>query len=443
MRARLVVLTVLCLVVLLAGVAIRPLAGSPSSFIGVPLAGASTAGTGPPAGLPASAQAAAQTDPLIISYPAKFTCLEPLQAGQIFFGVAAPLVRETTTVELHNPQSYPVTAYAQAVRGRVPAGTEIVPGAWSTVTIKAGQAVRLDCDGVARLLTGNPAATFYGTYGIGVLLEGYLVVGIGPQTVVGNLKPQPGVLNVTATYRRGSEFVKKDISYQPWWTWWWWALPWRLGYAYERILPIDSTAFNLDCRGLVYTALVADANVQVLDAAERAQTVAALTAGWGMEASTVMNMSAASPPALVVLIGGCDKLVTAQGSYLADVDYVIVSNKSWSDADPIHGGGVSPQYPWIPGRMYNLPVAMPQNASSDMDAFLRNWHIQRWLDAGGAGGNVNAAMVYFFPYWCGWGYWWGWWNGGSCLSAGVAAAESVDVEQVVGTRVLLPVWPPY
>jgi hypothetical protein len=442
MRARLVVLTVLCLVVLLAGVAIRPLAGSPSSFIGVPLAGASTAGTGPPAGLPASAQAAAQTDPLIISYPAKFTCLEPLQAGQIFFGVAAPLVRETTTVELHNPQSYPVTAYAQAVRGRVPAGSEIVPAAWSTVTIKAGQAVRLDCNEVAKLLTGNPTATFYGTYGIGVLMEGYVLVGIGPQTVEGNAKPQPGVLDVTATYRRGSEFVKKDITYQPWWTWWWWPLPWLRGYAYERILPIASTAYNVDCRGLVYDALVGDANAN-LTGQQLAYTLAALSAGRAMDASNVMNMASDSPPALVVLVGGCDKLVTSQGAYVADVDYVIVSNKGPSDPSPISGGGSSPQYPWIPGRMYNLPVAMPQNASSDMDAFLRNWHVQRWLDAGGAVANVNAAMVYFFPYWCGWGYWWGWWNGGSCLSAGVAAGESIDVEQVVGTRVLLPVWPPY
>jgi hypothetical protein len=51
-------------------------------------------------------------------------------------------------------------------------------------------------------------------------------------------------------------------------------------------------------------------------------------------------------------------------------------------------------------------------------------------------------LVYYFPYWCGWGYWWWWWNGGSCTDIGVGEGESLDVEQVVATRVFMPVWPP-
>lgn len=46
-------------------------------------------------------------------------------------------------------------------------------------------AFRINCDDIAKLLTGNANATFIGTYGIGVTVEGFVVVGIGPQTLAG------------------------------------------------------------------------------------------------------------------------------------------------------------------------------------------------------------------------------------------------------------------
>src|SRR3972149_3347571 len=40
---------------------------------------------------------------LIYSYGVKFTCLEPLQPGTVSFGTAAPVVKQTTEVVIHNP----------------------------------------------------------------------------------------------------------------------------------------------------------------------------------------------------------------------------------------------------------------------------------------------------------------------------------------------------
>jgi hypothetical protein len=77
----------------------------------------------------------------------------------------------------------------------------------------------VDCDDIAKLLTGNPAATFIGTYGIGVRVEGFVVIGIGPQAVAGTTSKY-ATLDVTAEYSRGSEVLKKDIHYVPWWRWW-------------------------------------------------------------------------------------------------------------------------------------------------------------------------------------------------------------------------------
>src|SRR3990170_238609 len=42
------------------------------------------------------AQAGSSSDPLIYSYSAKFVCLEPLQPGTLYFGLAAPVVHEKT-----------------------------------------------------------------------------------------------------------------------------------------------------------------------------------------------------------------------------------------------------------------------------------------------------------------------------------------------------------
>jgi hypothetical protein len=85
---------------------------------------------------------------------------------------------------------------------------------------------------------------------------------------------------------------------------------------------------------------------------------------------------------------------------------------------------------------------MPQNISTDMHNYFIGWHTQRWIDAGENPTTVNAALVYYFPYWCGWGYWWPWWNAGDCVDIGVGEGESLDVEPVTPTRVFMPAWPP-
>lgn len=48
--------------------------------------------------------------------------------------------------------------------------------------------------------------------------------------------------------------LKKDIHFQPWWRWWWWNLPWRMGYAYQRVIPIN-VGENMDCREMLYKGL--------------------------------------------------------------------------------------------------------------------------------------------------------------------------------------------
>ena len=123
---------------------------------------------------------------------------------------------------------------------------------------------------------------------------------------------------------------------------------------------------------------------------------------------------------------------------------MLFSNKGPSDPDPRQPLDQPEQvlYPWLPGRWYDLPVVMPQNACHDLDKFIRDWHTDRWLRAGGDPQEVASYMVYFFPYWCGWGYWWWWWNAGDCTDIGVGEGESLDVEQVNPVRVSVNQWPP-
>jgi hypothetical protein len=89
-----------------------------------------------------------------------------------------------------------------------------------------------------------------------------------------------------------------------------------------------------------------------------------------------------------------------------------------------------------------LALVTPQNVNVDMDAYFRQWERQRWINAGAAAGAVDAALVYYFPYWCGWGYWYWWWNAGGCVDIGVGEGESLDVEQITPVRVFMPQWPP-
>ena len=160
-------------------------------------------------------------DPLILSYAAKFVCLEPLQAGMVSYQKAVPIVQERTDVLVHNPNDFPVTFYKKAVRARLEDIDPEEPGDWVELDLDPDYALRINCDDIAGLLTGNPSATFLSTYGIGARVEGFVVIGIGPQTTASG-EWKYGRLDVTAEYSRSSEVLKKDISYQPWWRYWWW-----------------------------------------------------------------------------------------------------------------------------------------------------------------------------------------------------------------------------
>lgn len=382
---------------------------------------------------------------IIYSYAAKFVCTEALQPGQFFYGPAAPIVQQKTDILVHNPNGYRVELFKKAVLSPVEQFSEVEqgvqPGAWRRVRLQPDYSFRIDCDDIAKLLTGNPAATFIGTYGIGVTVEGFVVVGIGLQTIPGTDIKRQGVLDVTADYVRGSEFMKKDIHFQPWWSWWWWGLPWRLGYPYQRIIPIQADS-NIDCRGMLYDALSSDIQRSTgMSQQEMEATEQALQVGRNVDPASPSTISEETPSALVALIGRCDKISTSAMT----VDYVILSNKSNSNANPITGAvpvQVSVAYPWIAGRWYDLALVTPQNLDVDIDNYFRTWQTERWVTAGGSASAVAQVMRYWFPYWCGWGYWYWWWNGGDCIDIGVGAGESLDVEQITPTRVFMPQWPP-
>jgi hypothetical protein len=393
-------------------------------------------------GLVAGVEPTAGQDPLILSYAAKFVCLEPLPPGTLFYGPVAPIVHERTDVLIHNPHDIPVTFYKKAVRAPVQGAPVIPPGDWQQHLLEPDFAVREDCDGITRLLTGDPTATFIGTFGIGVRVEGFVVVGVGPQAGAGGiLRYAP--LDVTAEYARGSEVLKKDISYQPWWWWWWWPLPWNLGYAYERKLPVDPAA-NIDCRRTLYTALHQDVDVFIPPGTpENTLTHQALLVGENLDPRNAWQQTGDQEPALVAMVGRCENLDPGTAS----VAYVLLSNKGMTDPDPRPREAGQPAgqvpYPWFPGHWYDLTVVIPQNYDMDLDHYFRTWQSERWIAAGEDPIVVQAAMVYYFPWWCGWGYWWWWWNGSDCIDIGVGEGESLDVEQVVPTRVFMPVWPPH
>ncbi|MCI0399018.1 MAG: hypothetical protein L0332_28060 [Chloroflexi bacterium] len=379
-------------------------------------------------------------DPLILSYAAKFVCLEPLQPGTVFYGPVAPIVQEHTDVLVHNPHDIPVTFYKKAVRAPLQGSPPIPPGNWQSHLLEPDFAVREDCDGITKLLTGDPTATFIGTFGIGVKVEGFVVIGVGPQVGAGgNVRYAP--LDVTAEYSRSSEVLKKDISYQPWWWWWWWPLPWNLGYAYDRKLPVSPGA-NIDCRRTLYAALHQDVDATIPPGPQNTLTHQALEAGANMDPRNILQQPPDPPPALVAMIGRCDNLDPTT----AAIAYVLLSNKGMTDPDPSNPApneptGIVP-YPWFPGHWYDLAVVVPQNYDMDIDNYFHTWQSDRWIAAGGDPATVQAAMVYYFPWWCGWGYWWWWWNNDDCVDIGVGEGESLDVEQITPVRVFMLQWPP-
>lgn len=391
------------------------------------------------------AQEAGSGDPLIFSYPARFVCMEAAQG--LSLSNTPALIREQTEVVIHNPNEYPVTYYRKAVRARTEAEAASPPGAWGSVTIDPDHAIRMNCDNVAKLLTGNPAATFIGTYGVGVRVEGLVVVASAPQTVA--TVQRPGTLDVSVEYARGSEVLKKDINYQPWWSWWWWNLPWQLGHPYQRIINLGNLQEyiigNRDCRGHVFGELLADA-AAMTPGIQKTMTETALLTAQSYDAHNERELTPNASPMLIPLIGDChvDYSPSTQ-STLMSVDYILVSNKGPSDPDPTSGTppyNVGSQYPWTPGKFSNLNLAVPNNTSLAMSDVLRDWLTQRWLETPNTvAGSATAAMSFFFPWWCGNQYW----NSFSptdCIDIGVGEGESLDVEQVVPQRVIFSSWPP-
>jgi hypothetical protein len=401
-----------------------------------------------PAGAPQSdpsgssqAPEAAAAGALVMQYAAPFICQERLQPGTFFYGPKAPIVEEKSQVSIHNPNDFTITLYKKAVRSTLEDATAVQPGKWKQYQLGPDYAIRVDCDDIAVLLTGNPQATFIGTYGIGVTVRGFVVVGLGPQPVPGTTQSRYVPLDVSAEYTRNAEVMKKDIHFQPWWTWWWWSLPWKLGYPYHRLLAASAATGNSDCRELLFSQLEADVTREMPPGLEANATLSALRVGREYWPTNVTEMEAAMPPALVPMVGACDQLDAQNMS----VSYVLVSNRTPLDPSPIIIP-VPPAYaypvPWLPGRWYDLPVVTPQNVDLDIDQFFRQFHAQMWVDAGAPLSDVNLAMPYYFPYWCGWGFWSGWRNNQSCVSVAVGDGESLDMEAVTPVRVIYSVWPP-
>lgn len=391
-----------------------------------------------------------QQGPLILSYAAKFVCQEALEPGKYWYGTAAPIVRQETEVLIHNPNAFPVRLYKKAVRAplekfkEVPQGEP--PGKWYQVSLGPDYAFRIDCDDIAKLLSDDPAQAFFVNDNVYNHSEGFVVIGIGPQpTAAGTLIRFPQ-LDVTAEYARSSEVMKKDIHYQPWWRYWWWPLPWQLGYPYRRIIQLQpgTDAATHDIRQLLIDSLKQEAERAIENEGQRGTTMNALDAGLKLPFETSADAGAEQPPALVPIVGDPQYIGGLDAPALA-VDFVLVSNRSPADANPLSGQVLHPvsvRYPWIPGRWYDLPVIMAQNIHTDMHHYFTEWHVQRWVAAQADPAAVRAVMAFWYPHWCGWGYWWWSWRGSDCIDIGVGEGESLDVEQITPVRVFYPQWPP-
>lgn len=87
-------------------------------------------------------------------------------------------------VILHNPESGPVTIYRRGVLVGLegePLPDDVV---WSDQILTPDQAVRLDCDAFARILTDDPSATFDNQFPPGTRVDGFLTIGIEAGTEV-------------------------------------------------------------------------------------------------------------------------------------------------------------------------------------------------------------------------------------------------------------------
>jgi hypothetical protein len=398
----------------------------------------------------AQAAPSAQQEALILSYAAKFVCTEALEPGQYWYGTAAPIVRQETEVLIHNPNAFPVRLFKKAVHaplerfGEVKQG--VAPGKWYDVGLEGDYAFRIDCNDIAKLLSGDPTKEFFVADGVFNHMEGFVVIGIGPQLTAAGTVARFPQLDVTAEYARSSEVLKKDIHYQPWWRYWWWNLPWQLGYPHRRLIRLQPGTgnLNLDPRQLLLETLTQEAQAGIQDEAQRNATVNALQAGLRLPLEPNGETDAEQPPALVAIVGDPQFVSTLDGPALS-VDFVLVSNQSPADANPLTGQALHPisvRYPWFPGHWYDLPVLLPQNIHTDMHHYFNEWHTQRWVAAQADEAVVRQVMAFWYPYWCGWGYWWWSWHGSDCIDIGVGEGESLDVEAITPVRVFYPQWPP-
>lgn len=408
-------------------------------------------------------QALADVDgELALYYPVKFICSDSLQAGEFWHGPSAPIVQQTTQILIHNPHDYPIDIFKRAMLAPVEETHPEMPGSWLPYALGPGEAFRIDCEDIVYLLTGVRQSVRQ-AYGFGVTIEGFVTIGVWPMhfSPEDTRYPQPGV---TAEYVRGSEVMKKDVHYQPWWRFWWWDLPWALARPYHRLI---STSPDLTCEDALHNELLQDVGNSGMLPSQRDDVVAALVNGLVYHPGFDEQVMSYLPPdyAIVALIGKCEEIVTRPEIWWSPepsippapfvptetklaVDYVLFSTKGPNDDPSFLDTPIEPPqeiypYPWIPGRWHDMPVIFPQNVSEDMHAYFGDWHLNWW---GYSLGYVDLpypplmvdAMGYFVPYWCGYGYWWQGYNGTDCVDIGVGEGESLDVEQVMPLRVIMP-----
>ena len=377
-------------------------------------------------------------DKVVLSYAAKFVCTIAQPAGVPFYGPAAPIVQQTTEILVQNPNDYPVevskVANLSLLEPEDVGSIETLP--WIPYgLIPPGGSFTIDCKDISQHLLGQQ-------FQVGVTYEGFVTIAIGPHLMDEKmLYPQ---LDVMAEYTRGSEVLKKDIHYQPWWTFWpwdeaWGTFPWVLGFPYQRLLAMDPLwGAPYSCRQQLMDNLKWDIGNSVTDPGAIEYLHWVLDVGFNdyFRGDVVLdepfNMPPEDPePAIIPIIGRCE-VVWGGGDPFLDVSYVIVTNVAPSGA---------PEYPWIPGRWYDMPVVIPQNTTMDFDVMFQDWHAYLWAahhDFVYQPVDLVPHLHYYFPYWSGWTGWWWNYNGMDSIDIGVGEGESIDVEQIMPLRLVKP-----
>jgi hypothetical protein len=295
---------------------------------------------------------------------------------------------------LDGPQTLILGIYHGGTAGAANSGTKVYE---ETASVTANK-------GVVSHAVGSGTSTFGGAFATDKLLTGldvYLQAAVGnPSNVVlprTRLESAPFALVARDALNSadGSTTCCTTVAYQPWWTWWWWGLPWQLGYEYQRVLTVPAGQI-IDARNEIYGLLYNDVSVMIADQAQRDATIGALFNGLIL-ATPDTYVPANLGPVLVILVREASFI----NSTTLAVRYVIVSNKTLTHASPLGGLETPPAPPWVPGRCYELKIALGASAS-DRDTAIREAHRQMWLNAGQTTLEVDAAMVYFHPRECGW-----------------------------------------